>query len=131
MLKDFTDGLGKFFSVAGKIVVLAAICLGLGIGIVFPLWKWASAGPKSYTWGMACLLVLGLIYITIGSIRKNGFLKFLLWIFKTVLILVGIFLCIFFVLKSNRILALVVLVVDLILFAIVVSVESASKRKDK
>lgn len=129
MLKNITSGVKKAASGVGKILFLFIICLVLGLGIVFPLWKWADSSPKSYTWAILCVLLAGIIFLFIRSFKKKGGFNFTFGILKLITILGGLTLCVYFVLKSNRIMSLVVFVMMFVLYGILVAIKSRIKEK--
>lgn len=125
MLKKLATGSRKFFSAVGRIVLLAATCFLLGIGIVLPLWKWASSSPATYTWFVLGLICVGIIFAIVCAFKKKGPLATVFGLLKVLLIVGGLALAVYFVLNSNRILALIVLAVTVVLFCVLVSIKSA------
>ena len=49
MLKRILAGYAAFIGALGKTLLLAGICLGSALLIVWPLWKLASTNPSIYT----------------------------------------------------------------------------------
>ena len=111
MLKKIARGYKKLFSSAVKVFILLALCIALALLLVFPLWKWASLSPKTYTLVLGILIVLALLWIFVRSIMRLGAKNVLMRCTKTFVLLAGIALSIYFVFKSNRVLSLIVLLV--------------------
>ncbi|MBO5608349.1 MAG: hypothetical protein J5930_10735 [Treponema sp.] len=112
MAGKFTEDSGRFLSALGKIILLAAVCAVLGFGIVWPLWKWATVSAKSYTVAVLSVCALGVLWILIRSFRKVGAFRFFIRVGKIISVALGIFFAVYFVLKSQRILGAVVLIVS-------------------
>src|SRR5574344_1183056 len=118
MLKKIANGYGKLFSSIGKILLLAALCLGLSFIIVYPLWKWALSSPNSYNWTILALFFVLVIYWIIKKVKVQGALAFLKKLTKVLIILAGIICCVISVLNSKRILALFILVATFVIYGI-------------
>jgi uncharacterized membrane protein len=118
MIKKIANGYGRLFSSTAKVVLLASLCLGLSFIIVYPLWKWAISSPSSYSWAVLALVCIGIVYLVVRSIKKNGALPFLHGAAKVLVVLGGLCGCVFFVLNGKRILALVCLAATFVLYGI-------------
>lgn len=118
MFRKIAEGYKKLFSTAGKIILLALVCLASAFVFVFPLWKWALASPEGYSVFLLIVAALFAIYLIYRNIRKNGIRKFLTGFLKLAVIAAGIFFCIYFVLNQKRISALVSLAVTFAVYGI-------------
>ena len=118
MIKKLTGGFKKFTSSLGKFLVLAAICLALALGIVCPLWKWATTSPSSYTTALLIILAALFVLLVVKTAIKKGPKGFLFFALKFIVAIGGISASIFFILKSNRVMALIVFIVAVIIYAI-------------
>jgi len=129
MLKKIAAGYGKLFSNAAKIIVLAALCLGISFIIVYPLWKWSMAAPASYSLFILALLCGLLLYIVCRSVKKNGFQHVLFTLLKIAVVALGVVGCVFFVLRAQRLVALGCLVVTFVLYGILAFGIKGAKQK--
>ncbi len=104
-----------------KVLFLVALCVLVGIAIVFPLWEWATSSPKTYSMAILLFSVAFLIYKTVKSCIKIP--KSLLFkrIIHIVLAVIEIFVFIKYVFALHRLAAVVSLFVYAVL-AISVSV---------
>ena len=62
MIKKIAYAYKKLLTALLKVLALVAACFIVGIGIVFPLWKWATTSPSSYTAVVTLLIIAALIY---------------------------------------------------------------------
>ena len=111
--------LKKFFIQLLKIVGMIFVCLALGALIVFPLWKWASSSPKSYTLCILILLIAFAVYLLIKSAKKIGIKSFTLRWSKILVIALGLCLMFKSVLIGERVLALLYISIAIALFFII------------
>src|SRR5574344_1890955 len=118
MIKKIANGYGRLFSSTAKVVLLASLCLGLSFIIVYPLWKWAISSSSSSSWAVLALVCIGIVYLVVRSIKKNGALPLLHGAAKVLVVLGGLCGCVFFVLNGKRILALVCLAATFVLYGI-------------
>ncbi|NLM00102.1 MAG: hypothetical protein GX220_01425 [Treponema sp.] len=61
MLKSFFSGMGKFF-------LLVALCALFALVIVWPLWKWATSSPTSYSVVLLSVLAFTVVLSVIKKI---------------------------------------------------------------
>ncbi|MBQ5384772.1 MAG: hypothetical protein IIU46_10040 [Treponema sp.] len=125
MIQNIAKGYKKFISLVGKIILLSALCVLLGVCIVFPLWKWASSTPAVYSYAILALVAAGAVYLFISLFRKKGALRFFMGFLKIAFIIGGLSLCVYFVLQSNRTAALIVLIVSFVLYGILSAVSAS------
>ena len=118
MIKKIASGYGRLLSSTAKIILLAAICLGLSFIIVYPLWKWALSSPTSYSWAVLALACAALVYSIARSIKRNGVASSLRMFAKLVVVFGGLSACVLFVLKGQRILALVCFIAVFVVYGI-------------
>lgn len=118
MLKKIARGYKKLFSSTGKIILLAILCLALAFIFVWPLWKWAMISPETYSWILIALIAVLAGFGIYKSIKNTGIISFLQKTSKILVILAGVFFCIFFVLKGHRLISLVILIADFIIYGI-------------
>lgn len=109
MLKKIAQGYKKLFSSAVKVFMLLALCIALALLLVLPLWKWASTSPQSYTLVLSICIILALLFLLVRAILHQGAKTFFMRVTKLLVLVLGIALSVYFVFKSNRFLALVVL----------------------
>ena len=131
MIKNIARGYRKFISIVGKVLLLAALSLVLGVCIVFPLWKWASSSPKIYSWFVLGLLVAGAVYMIFVLLKKKGGTRFFIGLAKILLVAGGISFSIYMVLNSNRIVAAVVFVLTFVLYGVLSAISTSVLNKRK
>jgi len=90
----------------------------MALGVAFPLWKWATTSPKSYTTAMLVVMGLLLLLLIIRTAVKKGPKSFIFFTLKFAIIAGGLAGTVFFILNSNRIAALIVFLVAGIIYAI-------------
>ncbi len=110
------SGFKKLTSSLGKILILSAICIAMALGVAYPLWKWATTSPKSYT--AAMLVIMGLLLLIIRTAIKKGPRNFVFFALKLAVIAGGLGGTVFFILKCYRLVALIVFLVAGIIYAI-------------
>lgn len=118
MLKKIASGYVRLFSTLGKIIALAAVCLGVAALVVYPLWKWALSSPLSYSWAVIIIIGAGLIAAIVKKSITSGPVLFLRRLAKFVVVVGGMCGCIICVLKGKRIAALIILLAIFILYGI-------------
>ena len=118
MIKKLSGGFKKLTSSLGKLIVLALICLALALGIVYPLWKWATTSPKSYTIALLAIFAALFVVLIIRTAVRKGPKMFLFFILKLAAVIGGVGGAVFFILNSNRIAALIVFIAAVIIYAI-------------
>ena len=118
MLSSIAKGYKKLFSTIGTVLLLTLCCLILGAIIVFPLWKWATAFPKSYSIAVVCIFALFLIFLIVSKEKKVGLFPFLRKMVKILCLLAGVFLCLFFLYTGRRIGALVTVPLTLLAYGL-------------
>ncbi len=118
MIKKLSGGFKKLTSSLGKLIVLALICLALALGIVCPLWKWATTSPKSYTIALLAIFAALFVVLIIRTAVRKGPKTFLFFILKLAAVIGGVGGAVFFILNSNRIAALIVFIAAVIIYAI-------------
>jgi len=106
MIKNIAKGYRSLITSTVKILLLIAVCAGLGFAIVYPLWKWATVSPKSYTIACLCLLAAAAVFIAIKSFLRLGAKKWFVRIAKLITIFAGLGFIIFSVIRGNRIAAI-------------------------
>ncbi|MBO6176585.1 MAG: hypothetical protein J6O39_03500 [Treponema sp.] len=53
------------------VILFLASCAVLSLLITFPLWKWASASPETYTAGIASAAAIAVAVSIIKKIKRN------------------------------------------------------------
>lgn len=112
-LKKISRSFVSFFSV----IVFLLMCVLITAGIVWPLWKWATTSPSSYSvcvLAIAVIFVLWQIFRVVRKTEKSRAIKCSLRIF---FIALGIAAFVFLVLANHRIIAFCVLFVCIALSA--------------
>lgn len=112
-LKKISRSFVSFFSV----IVFLLMCVLVTAAVVWPLWKWATTYPSSYSvcvLGVAVIFVLWQIFRVVRKAEKSRAIKLSLRIF---FIALGIAAFVFLVLANHRIIAFLVLVVCIALSA--------------
>ena len=75
MLVNFKKALKKSFSSLLKFILLVLICLIFSFVIVWPLWKWATVSPESYSIillsFLACFLVYKIVKKILSSVKAS------------------------------------------------------------
>ena len=71
MLVNFKKALKKSFSSLLKFILLVLICLIFSFVIVWPLWKWATVSPESYSIILLSLLACFLVYKIVKKILSS------------------------------------------------------------
>ena len=112
------SGFKKLTSSLGKILILSAICIAMALGVAYPLWKWATTSPKSYTAAMLVIMGLLLLLLIIRTAIKKGPKNFVFFALKLAVIAGGLGGTVFFILKCYRLAALIVFLVAGIIYAI-------------
>ncbi len=118
MIKNILNGYVHLFTSLGKIIVILAICIGLGFAVVWPLWKWATVNSTTYTIFILAVLVIYLLSVIFKEIKKHSFKTVAITFIRILVIAGGVFFFIFFVLKSHRIFALLSLVTMIFLYGL-------------
>ena len=127
MLSKIIKGYKHIFLSAAKIILLVALCIGAGIAIVLPLWKWAVVSPASYSAVMLALIVAFATYGIIKICLKTPKYVLLRRFIKTLLTAAEIYIFINRVFALNRIAA----VVSLAIYALVISFVSIAMKNTK
>lgn len=118
MIKKIAHGYSRLFSSVAKIIILAGLCLFLAVIIVYPLWKWALAAPKTYSAAVITVAAAGFIYLLAQRIRRQGALTVLRRFLKLLVVVGGLTGCIECVLHAHRIASLIVLAVTFVVYGI-------------
>ncbi|MBP5695700.1 MAG: hypothetical protein J6X11_03515 [Treponema sp.] len=118
MIKNIAKGYRSLISSTVKIILLIAVCAGLGFSIVYPLWKWATVSPSSYTIVCLCLLAAAAVFLAVRSFLRLGAKKWLVRFAKLLTVFAGLGFIIFSVIRGNRIAALAALPVIFILYGL-------------
>lgn len=118
MIKNIAKGYQKLFFSAVKLLALILFCTLIGFAFVFPLWKWASSSPSSYTIACIVCIFLVLAYIAFASLKKLGLKRWLFTLAKLLTIASGLSIAILSVLKGNRILALATIPIAFIIYGL-------------
>lgn len=71
MLVNFKKALKKSFSSLLKFILLVLVCLIFSFVIVWPLWKWATVSPESYSIILLSLLACFLVYKIVKKILSS------------------------------------------------------------
>lgn len=71
MLVNFKKALKKSFSSLLKFILLVLVCLTFAFVIVWPLWKWATVSPESYSIILLSLLACFLVYKIVKKILSS------------------------------------------------------------
>ncbi|MCI1209884.1 MAG: hypothetical protein LKF96_10620 [Treponema sp.] len=116
MLKKIADRYVKLFSSLGKILLLLAFCLGTGFIIVWPLWKWATSAPVSYTIAVAAALAGIILYFLFRRLHRKTKTELVTGLLKFCILAGGIVICILLVLHGHRFLALPVVLLMIFLY---------------
>lgn len=109
----------KLFSSVVTALALLAVCVALGCAIVLPLWSFAISQSQLYT--TVCLIIIAslILWKIILGIRKSGAKKALSVFLRLALVAISLELIFRFVIASNRIAALIVLIVSIILYGFI------------
>lgn len=99
-----------------SIILITAICILFSFVLVWPLWKFATTFSHAYTITILAIIATGLLYLVIRKIKQTPVKKTIKFLISFVLIVVGLFLCIFLLLIGKRFLSILVILVDVILF---------------
>ena len=118
MRSSFGEGVKSFFSSFAKVLILALVVLAVGFGVVYPLWKWSTSSPVSYTWFMLVLVAGFAVWLLVGAFRKAGAKRFFLVLSKIVILAGGIFLSVMLLLNMHRLWFFVTLAVTFVAFFI-------------
>lgn len=118
MIEKIVRGYGKIFLSAIKIIALVALCFALGSAFVYPLWKFATELPSTYTLTMILILCATVIFYSIKKTISMGFKPMALFFAKFVILASGIFACIFLILSGKRFFSIPIILVMIILYGI-------------
>ena len=118
MKSSFSKGLSKVASTFVKILLLALIVLAAGFGLVYPLWKWATLSPKTYTFFILLLLGGLLCCGLVRAFMKLGKREFFFRALKILILAGGIFLTLWLLFSLHRLFALLSLVGTVVLFVL-------------
>ncbi|MBP3607138.1 MAG: hypothetical protein J6J11_02300 [Treponema sp.] len=119
MLSKITKGYKQLIFSVSKIVFLLSLCVLIGIAFVFPLWKFATELPKTYT--VTILSVMGaiFIYILTKKIINTGLKESLITLLKIFIICLGVYGCVQVVLIGKRILIIPIIIAMILLYGII------------
>jgi len=119
MIRQIVSGyLGVLFSLV-RIVLLLAVCVGVGLLIVYPLWSLATLRPNLYSILFAVLVGTLLLFLAISGFRrayKKNPRRFVLKISGILALIIGFTSAIALVLAFQQLFAGIVLVVTLGLY---------------
>ncbi|MBQ1593158.1 MAG: hypothetical protein II103_03595 [Treponema sp.] len=118
MIKNIAKGYKSLIASTVKILLLIAVCAGLGFSIVYPLWKWATISPKSYTTACLCLLAAAALFLAVKSFLRLGAKKWLVRLAKLLTVFAGLGFITFSVIRGNRLAALVAAPLVFILYGL-------------
>jgi hypothetical protein len=116
VFKKILLGYVTVFLAVLRFSILMAVCVGTGFLVVYPLWKLADSNPSAYT------LVFTVIFLSLfiwfaGSRILNACIqdrrRFLLSLFRKLTLIAGIGSSVFLVLRYQRGIAAIVLLVTL------------------
>lgn len=116
MIKTILSGYKKLLTSVLKIFLLFSLCFLLGFVIVWPLWYFASKNAHLYT---LCTIIAAAVvtayqlFKLLGKTKPRAILDFLL---QALILIAGLFFCIFFIFQSQRLIALCVLILTFVLF---------------
>lgn len=116
MLKKVIDGYKKLFISIARMLILLTFCFVLAICVIFPLWKWATLSPLSYTWCVIGFIVLSLIYLIVKSFLHSDKKVFLYRLLKILIVLSGITAFIICLITGQRILSFIVLALFILIY---------------
>lgn len=109
----------QFLISAAKILLGILACAAAGFCIVFPLWKWATARPVSYTWAALAVITAAAVCLLYKRCRVLGKRTFFLRLTRILVMAAGICGCVVLVLHQKRILAPVCLLAAAVLCALI------------
>ena len=118
-LKKILDGYGHIISSIFKVLLLIAICTTLGFVIVFPLWKWASTSPRSYTIIILALCAIIFVYYLIRFFKGKKFSAIIRILLLTACIIAMLVSPIYFVINLHRLYALLSFVFFFVVFTLI------------
>lgn len=132
-MKKVISGVKKRLLAASLVICLILLCGLAGCAIVFPLWKWASVSPNSYTIAVFAVFLIFIAYILFRSAKRRGINAFLFRAGEVLSAGCGIFFSIYSVQKEQKSLALLILVLAAGLFTVlsVLSKKTARKNESK
>ncbi len=100
----------KLFSSTAVCSLFILACTALGLVFVFPLWKWATSSPETYSAAVLGAIALAAIYALVKSCKKHGVKAFFSALTKFVLSAGGISAFVYYVLHGQKLLGLAVLI---------------------
>lgn len=118
MLKKIARSYGQLFSSILQILFLLALCIICGAIVVFPLWKFATYSPSTYTFTFIALIAVLAIHFAVKKIKSIGARQALLFFAKLLVITGGFFLIFELVIFNFKILAIPVFILVIFLYGI-------------
>ena len=105
----------KLFSSTAVSCLFILACVVLGFAFVFPLWKWATLSPQTYSAAVLGTMGLSIIYILAKSCKKHGAYLFFTGLAKFLLLAGGLCAFVYFVLHGQKLWGLAALIASLII----------------
>lgn len=119
MIKKIVTGYIGILYTLFRVVVLLAICVGIGLLIVYPLWSLATVHPNLYSLIFAVIVSALIIFLALSGFRrsfKKNPRRFILKLSGILTLIIGFISAIALVLAFQRLFAGIVLAVTFSLY---------------
>lgn len=128
-MRKVISGVKNKLTATALIICLVVLCGLAGCAIVFPLWKWASVSPETYTIAVFAALLILITYILFRSAKKKGISSFLFRTGKLLTAGCGIFFSIYSTLKEQKLLASLILILAAGFFTVLSVLNKKTEKK--
>ncbi|MFA6856102.1 MAG: hypothetical protein WCR31_02735 [Treponema sp.] len=118
MTKNISSSIRKHLFSAGKFAVLIAACIGSGVIIVWPLWRFATSAPVLYTIVVVSLFTVFAAYRIIRAIRSSSWKSVVRVFLHIAIITGGLYAAVMLVFSGYRLLAIPVTILIPVLYII-------------
>jgi K+-sensing histidine kinase KdpD len=129
MLQKILSGYKKLFGGLFKIFALLAVCVGFGFLLVYPLWYFATAKPRAYTFVVFCAFACAVTAFIAAKIktalkgatkeeRRKKRTALALGAAKAAIVIFGVCVSCAFIIGGMRLFALLTLIASVALYGV-------------
>ncbi len=116
MLKKIIKGYAEILSSISKVIILLALCLGIGLAFVYPLWYFATNFPHTYTFFLLAISVVFIFIWALKKIKRVGLSASLFFLAKILLIAFSATIFVILVFNGKRFLTIPLVIASLLIY---------------
>lgn len=130
MLKKIISGYAQILSSVSKVLILLALCIGLGAAFVYPLWYFATTFPHTYSFLLLAIAGGVFLFWIFKRIKKLGLKAFFFFLAKFLLVVLTAFIFVFLVFDGKRFFTIPLVIVSLLLYGLLALYSKNSVQKN-